>query len=181
MWPAEAVLNLPNKLDGRLSRPGSSDHGSITGECRPPGAAILGLTETPRCRPQTAVSSMAMQGPRLFESLKPRLTCMSGESRRYWLRSQHVVTSVFWTLSVYKRFGNERFTSFPFLRAAVSWPLQRHVGVFCCGFKILRRSLIFQHKMQYFFLYSMNNWCKYIFSFENCSENLILKHYSHNS
>ena len=54
MWPAEAVLNLPTKLDGRLSRPRSSDHGSITGECRPPGAAILGLTETPRCRPQTA-------------------------------------------------------------------------------------------------------------------------------
>ena len=53
MWPAEAVLNLPTKLDGRLSRPRSSDHGPITSECRPPGAAILGLTETPRCRPQT--------------------------------------------------------------------------------------------------------------------------------
>ena len=29
MWPADAALNLPTKLDGRLSRTGSSDHGSI--------------------------------------------------------------------------------------------------------------------------------------------------------
>ena len=50
LGPAGAELNLPTKLNGRLSRPRSSDNGSIIRECRPPGAAILGLTETPRCR-----------------------------------------------------------------------------------------------------------------------------------
>ena len=43
---AEAVLILPTKLDGKQSPPGSSDYGSITCECRPAGAVMLGLTET---------------------------------------------------------------------------------------------------------------------------------------
>ena len=54
--PAGAVHNLSTKLDGRLSQSQSSDQESISAECRPPGAAILGLTDPPRCRPQTAVS-----------------------------------------------------------------------------------------------------------------------------
>ena len=40
--PAGAVLNLQTKFDGKLSWPGSSDHGSIIGESRLQSASILG-------------------------------------------------------------------------------------------------------------------------------------------
>ena len=40
--PAGAVINVPTKLHSKLSRPDS-----VISECRPPGAVILALTETP--------------------------------------------------------------------------------------------------------------------------------------